>query len=54
MIPSTQLAFNSSAPAAEAFPEWPMGWYAIAESHEVTMASRNHSIQEVLSWSQEP
>src|SRR3974377_1596908 len=32
---SQQIEWSATAPLAEAFPEWPMGWYAIARSREL-------------------
>jgi nitrite reductase/ring-hydroxylating ferredoxin subunit len=31
-----QTALDCSAPPAQAFPEWPPGWYSIGESHQIT------------------
>ncbi len=36
MIHSSQAVYTSSAPPAEAFPEWPRGWYVVGQSRHLT------------------
>jgi len=36
MSQTPQTPLECSAPPAQAFPEWPRGWYLIGESHQIT------------------
>jgi len=36
MIHGTPTVYSSCAPPAEAFPEWPSGWYVVAQSCQLT------------------
>lgn len=36
MIHASQMLCRSAAPPAEAFPQWPLGWYVVAQSRQVT------------------
>ena len=36
MIHATPAVYSSCAPPAEAFPEWPSGWYVVAQSCQLT------------------